>query len=151
MWFLIISVVAFNVVAFLIPKRLSRLEIWATMLFAVILECFSDIYLDLKLDLFGYFKHDAQWGAVLVILGIYPAISTMFLNYYPFERPMQSRVMYVLAWTVFSLLYEVAALKSGYFYYHHWKLWYSALCYPVLLYLLIWDLKYIRKLNTEAK
>ena len=146
--FLIVSVIILNVFAYLMPKRLSRVEIWATMLFALLLAYIVDTYLDRKYHLYGYFTQNIDWLSVIPIFGLYPAVSTIFLNYYPLNKNVSWKTLYIAGWTVFSLLFEYASIVSGYFHHSGWKLLYSALCYPVLLYILVWDLKFIRKLES---
>ncbi|KPV41960.1 CBO0543 family protein [Alicyclobacillus ferrooxydans] len=147
MLFLLASVVVFNVAALWIPKRLSRLEMWTNILFAAALQLVVDMYLDVKLQLYGYFNKGVDWGFLIAVCGIYPAVGTMFLNYYPLHGSLLKRTGYILGWTVASLLYEFASLKSGYFYYDGWRIWYSAMCYPLLLGLLVWHLRFIRRLK----
>lgn len=133
------------------PKRLSHLEIWVTIWFAGFLQCLADAVFDLGFNLYGYFAKGFQWESLIVVFGIFPAVSTIFLNYYPFNGKTSMKIHYIVGWTAFSIMFEIASVKSGYFYYDGWKWWYSASCYPVLLYILVWDLKVIRKLNAERR
>ncbi|GLG01751.1 hypothetical protein Alches_17910 [Alicyclobacillus hesperidum subsp. aegles] len=141
MAFLTISLIVFYIVAIFMPKHISKLQIWSASLFSLVTECLSDMILDGKLDLFGYFAKGYQWAGFLPIL-LYPPVNTIFLNYYPYQASKWARLLYMIGWTAFCLLYEVAALKSKFFYYHHWKLWYSGLCYPVLLFMVLWNFKF---------
>jgi hypothetical protein len=86
MWFLIVSALVFSLYAILMHKNLSRIEIFSTVFFAIALQDNVDTYLDLKLNLYGYFSKGPQWATLFAIFGIYPAINTIFLNYYPFHR-----------------------------------------------------------------
>ncbi|WP_307784789.1 CBO0543 family protein [Neobacillus cucumis] len=132
------------------PKELTRIEIFATVFFAMTLQDNVDIYLDLKLDLYGYFTKGTQWEALIAIIGIYPAITTIFLNYYPVHRKVIHKLGYIFVWSGFAVLYEYAAVKSGYFYHNGLTYWYSALCYPILFYILIFTLKIVRKLIRQS-
>jgi hypothetical protein len=106
--------------------------------------------LDLKLNLFGYIAPGDQWSGFLPIF-LYPPVNTIFLNYYPYDKAKFHKLMYILGWTVFCLVYEVAALRSGFFYYLRWKLWYSALCYPVLLLMVLGNYKFTEWLHHGAR
>ena len=108
------------------PKRISWLDIWSIVLLSLVVETFSDMILDLKLNLFGYIAPGDQWSGYLPIF-LYPPVNAIFVNYYPFQKSKFHKAIYFLGWTAFCLVYEVAALKSGFFYYVKWKLWYSAL------------------------
>ncbi|MDT8903404.1 CBO0543 family protein [Anaeroselena agilis] len=134
---LIISVIIFNLVAWLIPKRITRDEMLATSLFALQLEAEADIYLDLKYRLYGYFNPGPDWLALVPIYGIFPAITIVFLNYYPFTGKKSEKAIYIAAWSLFSALYEWSAVYAGWFFYSGWKTWYSALCYLLIFFLLI--------------
>jgi len=147
--FLIASLVVFYAIAIFMPKRISWLDIWSIVLLSLLLETFSDMTLDLKLNLFGYIAPGIQWTGFLPIF-LYPPVNSIFINYYPFQRKKNRQCIYILGWTAFCLVYEVAALKSGFFYYISWKLWYSALSYPVLLLIVFWNFKFTRWLKRHA-
>lgn len=149
MIFLLASLVVFYVIAIFMPKHISWLSIWTTSLFSIVVESMSDMALDLKLNLFGYIAPGNQWSGFLPIF-IYPPVNAIFLNYYPHESTRFRKIMYIAGWTVFCLVYEVCALKSGFFYYLKWKLWYSALCYPVLLLMVLWNFKLTQRLQHHA-
>jgi hypothetical protein len=144
MTFLIISVIVFNLTAIMIPKRLTKIEMLATSALASILQDNVDIFLDLKLDLYGYFNVGPDYGALIAIFGIYPAANIIILNYFP--KGLKSRLLYILAWSVFLTAFEWASVKSGYFYHHGWKYWHSFVCYLVILPILYWCLLFVRKL-----
>ena len=145
MWFLILTVIVLNVVFLFMPKKLTKIEIFSTCMFALVFELIVNIYLDLKLDWYGYFKKGAQWGSVIAIFGIYPAANAIFLNYYQYMKNTVQKFIYIIGCTVFSVVYEYLATLSGYFYYHQWKLWYSAIVYPPIYIILVLVLKFVRK------
>ncbi|WP_164472910.1 CBO0543 family protein [Cohnella candidum] len=149
MVFLIVSLIAFHVAAIFMPKRITWLDIWCIALFSIVVESFSNMALDLKLNLYGYIAPGNQWSGFLPIF-LYPPVNAIYLNYFPFAKTNSRKAAYILAWTAFCLVYEVAALESGFFYYLKWKLWYSALCYPVLLLLVLGSFKFTRWLQRRA-
>lgn len=133
MLFLILTVILFNLFALFMPKRMSMIEIITTCLFALHLQTIFDVYLDLKYGWYGYFQKGADWGTLIFVYGIYPAINLIYLNYFPGGKSWMRKTLYIAAWSIFALIYEVLFLWSGTFYYNGWKLWYSAICYPFLL------------------
>jgi hypothetical protein len=145
MWFLILTVIVLNAVFWLMPKKLTAIEIFSTCMFAVVFELIVDIYLDLKLDWYGYFKKGVQWGSLIAIFGIYPAANAIFLNYYQYMRNVAQKLLYITGCSVFSVVYEWLADVSGYFYQNQWKLWYSAIVYPFIYLILLTILKFVRK------
>jgi hypothetical protein len=146
MWFLILSIIVLNAVFWLMPKKLTKIEIFSTCMFATVFELLVNIYLDLKLDWYGYFKKGAQWGSLIVISGIYPASNAIFLNYYQYMKNGAQKFWYIMGCSVFAVIYEWLAEVSGYFYYNQWKLWYSAIIYPFLFWILLAVLKLVRNL-----
>lgn len=151
MLFLILMVLFFNLVVFFIPKRMSHNEIVMTTLFAMVLQLTVDVYLDLKYDFFGYFTKGVNWSSLIYFWGIYPAITITFLNFFPYGKSLIRQCLYIGVWTVFSLIFELLFIWTKTFYYNSWKLWYSALCYPILfLTLMLFD-KYAIYLERKNK
>jgi hypothetical protein len=141
--FLILSVIVFNLIAILIPKRISSIEILTTTLFSLYLETMSNVFLDLKYDLYGYFTKGVNWESLLYVLGIYPSVNIMFLNYFPHKKKLLSIAMYILGWSFFAYIFELLFLWSKTFYYNGWKFWYSIIIYPILYIILVCFYKYV--------
>jgi hypothetical protein len=146
MTFLIISLVVFNLMAILIPKQLSKIEIYASIMFGVVFELVVNIILGLTLKMYSYFEKGVQPYDFLVIFGIFPAFNVIVLNYFPFKKSVRTKSFYIVGWSAFLVLYEWASVKLGFFNHYTWKLWYSALCYPVILTILAWNLTLVKKL-----
>jgi hypothetical protein len=102
--FLILSVIVFNLVALLIPKRISGIEILTTSLFSLYLETMTNVFLDLKYDLYGYFTKGVNWESLLYILGIYAPVNIVFLNYFPYKKQLFSKAIYIF-WMVNICMY----------------------------------------------
>jgi hypothetical protein len=152
MWLLIGSIIVFNLVAFAVKgRKLSRRDNYTAILFSLLLQFIVDIYLDLKYDLYGYFRKGPDYEAVLAILGIYPAITVTFLNLFPYEKGRGTQALYILVWTAFSASYEWVAEKTDLFYYNGWKLIYSVPIYPILLGILLLHYRFIRKIEEGDK
>lgn len=150
MSFLIVSALSFNGYAVFMRKNLTRIEMLTTTFFAMTLQDNVDIFLDLKLNWYGYFTRGVQWETMIAIFGIYPAVNVIFLNYYPFRRGVIHKVVYITAASAFAIIYEWAAVKSGYFYHNQWKYWHSAICYPILFCMLVLITRLTRKYAAEA-
>jgi hypothetical protein len=138
----------FNVATFLIPKKLSKIEIYATSFFAFTYGVTVDMILDLHYNLYGYFKEGFQWLGLLGIFLYFPSISVLFLNLYPLESNKRKKILYILGWTVFSIAFEWFCLNTKFYYYNGWELWYSAIAYPLIFATLLLNLKIVRKLLT---
>lgn len=118
-------------------KRLSPIELLTTTLFALYLQLITDVFLSLKYNLYGYFDVGVDWGALIYIFGIYPAINVIFLNYYPYKSGVIKSGLYILAWSIFAMVYETIFIWSGTFYIEGWKQIYSLILYPILYIILM--------------
>jgi hypothetical protein len=150
MTFLVLSIIVFIGIAILIPKRMTRVEMYATSLFSSVFQLIVDHYLADKHDLYGYFTRGVEYEELLVFLGVFPPVNIIFLNFFPFEKSVGSKAIYIIGWSTLITLYEWGAVLSGYFFYNGWKLWYSALAYPVILCILALNLSFIRKLKRSV-
>ncbi|TCN20532.1 CBO0543 family protein [Mesobacillus foraminis] len=147
MWELVyVCFAIFNAAALVIPKKLSNIEIYATTFFAFTYGVTIDMILDLHYGLYGYFEEGFQWLGLLGIVLYFPSISILFLNLYPLENKTSKKIIYIIAWTLFSITFEWFCLHTHFFYYNGWKIWYSALAYPVIFSILLLNLKLVRKL-----
>ncbi|MFC0212674.1 CBO0543 family protein [Paenibacillus chartarius] len=150
MWMLLLSVIVFNVVFLFMPKKLTPIEIFSTCMFAMVLQQLVDLALDLKLDWYGYFFPGVQWSYFIPILGIYPAVNAIFLNYYQYMASKARKFWYIVACWIFAVGYEWLAVKAGYFYHHQWRLWHSAIVYPFLYMILIAVLNWVRRIIRKS-
>jgi hypothetical protein len=141
MVFLIFSVVIFIIVALLVPKKLPRHELYAIALFSIVLGFVTDITLDLKYNIYGYFTPGVDFAGFLPIMFIFPSTGVLFMNFYPFRKSIGNQITYIMGWTIFSLIFESLSIASGYFYHNGWNYWLSAVTYPFLLLLHLIHLK----------
>lgn len=147
--FVITCVLLLNVTAIIIPKRMTMIEVYTTSLFVLMLGLTSDIILDLKYNFYGHFNKGPDLLGLLTVFGIYPSANIIMLNYFPFHKKFKVEILYILITSGAYVFYEWLSLKTGCFYYIVWKLWYSALCYPLLISILAWNLSKIRKMMKE--
>ncbi|MBT2721437.1 hypothetical protein J7E67_10230 [Bacillus sp. ISL-46] len=151
MWFLYVSIVVFNLAAFLMKKNLPLIEYYASIFWGLFTAELADRFTD-KYNMYGFFEpYFVEAKTLLVILGIYPAATMLIINWYPFNRPLINKVMYILFWSVLSTLYEWLCLKMGFFYHKNWNIWLSAISYPFLYGLLFGNLKFIRWLEYKKR
>ncbi|WP_407272771.1 CBO0543 family protein [Radiobacillus sp. PE A8.2] len=143
--------ILFNIIAILVPKRLTKIEIYATSFFAIAFGRTADAFLDIKYNFYGYITEGIQYTGVLAQFLIYPAISTLFLNFFPSNKKLKYKALYIIGWSIFSVIFEWISLQTNFFYYTTWKLWYSALIYPFLFLILLGNLVIIRKINAKEQ
>lgn len=146
MIFLVFSVITFCSIAIFVRKRISGIEILTTTIFALYLETMTNVFLDLKYNLYGYFTEGVNWETLLYAIFIYAPVSIVFLNYFPYKNKFLSKAIYISVWSVFAYVYEILFLWSGTFYYDGWKFWYSVILYPILYIVLASFHKYVKYL-----
>ncbi|MFB3170338.1 CBO0543 family protein [Neobacillus sp. 179-C4.2 HS] len=133
-------------IAYLVPKRLSRIELYTTSLFALLFGINVDLIFVFKYHLYGYFGEGFQWlGFVGEFLYFIP-VSILFLNYYPFKGTNQQKLLYILAWTAGSSITEFIVERTHFFNYTGWKLWYSIFLYPIVFLILVAHLRMVRRI-----
>jgi hypothetical protein len=146
MMFMVLTTIISILAVIFIPKRVNLSELYSTSLFAVTLASIVDIYLDIKLDLYGFFQKGPDWAYIPIFIVVYPAANILFLNLFPYNKALTKKIIYILGWSFGALLLELISLKTDLFYYRGWKWWYSASLYPFVFTLLYFNLKMIRKL-----
>ncbi|MTI49318.1 MAG: hypothetical protein FH761_15910 [Firmicutes bacterium] len=147
MIFLISSIIIFNLIAIFMPKYITKYEIFTTILFALLFQTLTDVFLNGKYHLYYYFSIEINWISLIPMFGLYPAFNTIYLNYYVLKDKWTTKVWYILRWVLFSLAFEGLSVQAGYFFYNGWKLWYSALCYPIIYVILAFSLHITQSLT----
>jgi hypothetical protein len=146
MFFAYTTISILFLLAVFIPKRISGIEIYSTFFFAYWLGITCDIIFDLTYHLYGYVAEGAQLISVGFITVIYFSINTLFLNFFPYNKSILAKILYILTWSIFAIIYESIAVKTEFFYYNGWKLWYSAALYPIIFTSLALNLLWVRRL-----
>lgn len=137
---LLIAIFVFNLVSFKVNKLLNKKQVAHIWMFTVAFQVVVDQYVDLKYEGYYYFSKDIDIAAVLPITVLVPPVNIVFLNWYPFDSSVKRKMIYILFWVIFMLLYEALALLPepwGYFNYGWWEFWHSAIADPILLYMLL--------------
>jgi hypothetical protein len=150
---LIISVIIFNLIAFKTNKRLTPSQIVQIWTFTISFQLLFDLIVEFKYHSYWYFDKGVNWIGLVPRTILIPPVNIIFLNLYPFGKSLLKRVMYVFAFVIFILLYELATLLPepwGYFHYGWWKIEYSAIVDFIILYCLLEFYKWIRWLDTKA-
>ncbi|MFD2209686.1 CBO0543 family protein [Virgibacillus halophilus] len=131
--------------------RLSRLEIYSTIFFATTLAYTVDHILGLNFRLYWYAGlYEMKFQDFIIVLGLYPLVNILFLNYFPGQKKFIWKIVYLLIWSLFALGYEWLAVQTGSFKHTGWKFRYSAPSYPVLYLILFYNLKFVRWLQRKG-
>lgn len=135
--FITISSFLFALVAYIIPKKMKPYEIYATSLFATLFGLFVDTILAVKYKLYVLDQPGIQIPALIGQVVLYYATNVILLNTFPYEKLIKWKVLHILCFTILAVAFEVISYKFGFIKYNEWKMWYSALSYPFLIYLLV--------------
>lgn len=146
MIFVLISIIILILLAVLVPKRISQIELYATCFFAYSFGITVDIIFDFMYDLYGYISEGPQFTGIIFVMAVYFSINTLYLNYFPFKKSLVSKILYIFAWSIFSICFEVIIVRTKMFYYNGWKWWYSCCLYPIIFTILVLNLLLVRKL-----
>lgn len=137
-----LTVLVVLIVAFRIKRRKTRHELLATILFALMMNFVSDLYLDLKYHLYWYFdKNEVDWAYLIVAIG-QVGVLYILVNYFPDKSPAIRKLIYALGWTGILVLLELYSVKIEVLHYGTWNPWYSAAVYFVSLQILYFVLIY---------
>lgn len=146
------SVVVLNSLAYKLVKKLSAnsaLHIWV---FTCAFQLFFDIFIDVKYHGYWYGTQGIDWNVFPAYCALIPPVNLLFLNFFPFGRSLLRRIVYIAAWEVGLLGYELLALQPdpwGYFHYGWWSIWHSAVINPFLLLILTGYYKWILRLEAR--
>lgn len=150
MWILIISAIVFPAIVLRMPKRISRVYLYATTGMAIYAQLLTDVFVHVELNWYGYFNAlPKSEPATLLFVPIYISINPLFLNFFPYESRIMKKIAYILGWSAFAVLYEWCLDLNGVFYHNEWKLYHSAMTYPILFTLLRIQLSLVKKLNRK--
>jgi hypothetical protein len=146
-----VSIIVFNTTAYIMKKKLTVKQMYSTILFALFLAVTVDMYASFRFDAWGFFNPErAELARLLIVLGIYPAVTLLIINWYPYKELWWKKLNYLLLWSIFSVAYEWFMLELGVLWYGHWRLIYSLLLYPFLYYLLIVHVKLFQRTGDEV-
>lgn len=147
-WFMIItSFICFSI-ALLIRKHFSPVTFIAIWLFSIAFIESIDYGLAGSPFKVYYCADNATYepAAALIHIFLYPSFSFIFLFFYDkWHIHGMKLVIYILAWTTFSIFFEWLNIKNGVFTYTGWKLYYSIPTYPLSGMLIIKIYQFIQK------
>ncbi|MCM3571318.1 hypothetical protein [Neobacillus mesonae] len=150
---LIFAVILFNLIAFMTNKRMNKNQIVHIWVFTVALQVLTDTYIDGKYHGYWYFDKAIDIKSIPALILLIPPVNIMFLNWYPFERTLYKRLLYIIYWVIAITLYEAVTMLPepwGYFNHGWWKLWYSAIVNPLLLLIVLFYYKWILKIEESV-
>jgi len=150
---LIASIIAFNMIAFKINKKMTPSQVLQIWTFTIAFQMLFDLVVEFKHHHYWYFSPGVEWAGLLPRLFLIPPVNIIFLNGYPFSKGIIKKMVYMLFFVAAIILYEIAALLPepwGYFNYGTWKIWYSIMVDPFLLLSLVLFYKFMILLEQKS-
>lgn len=150
---LLISVIIFNLIAVKINKKLTLSQVVQIWTFTIAFQNVFDLIVEFKFHSYWYFTPGVDWAGLIPRTILIPPVNIIFLNLYPFGKSAMKRILFVALFVTVILLYELAALLPqpwGYFHYGSWKIEYSLIADPIILYFLLGFYKWIRFLDSKS-
>jgi hypothetical protein len=151
---LILSIIVFNLVAFVKNKHLTLNQIIHIWTFTIAFQMSVDIFIEFKYMGYWYFSKKIDYFGQLAHSLLLPPVNMMFLNWYPFSKKLRSRLLYFMYWEMGLLLYELITLLPepfGFFHYGWWNIGNSAFLNPILLLVLLNFYKWIYRIENSIR
>lgn len=146
------AIILFNTVAFFANKRLAPCQVVQIWTFTIAFQLIFDTFVDYKYHGYWYFSKGIDWVNLPGMIFLIPPVNILFLNWFPLQKSLMKKVLYIFGWEVLLLMYESFSLLPapwGYFHYGWWKLHYSVVMNPVLLLILLAFFKWITHLENK--
>ncbi|WP_251550658.1 hypothetical protein [Neobacillus muris] len=150
---IILSIIAFNYFAFSGKKTLSGNQLLHVWTFSVAFQTIFDVFVEFKYHAYWYFNKEVDWEGVLPHFFVVPQANFIFLKWFPFKAERMKKIIYILLFTLFIVLYELVTLLPepwGYFHYGWWTIWHAVIVDPILLLILLGFYRLVRKLEKRA-
>jgi len=150
---LLISVIIFNLIALKVNKKLTLSQVVQIWTFTIAFQNVFDLIVEFKFHSYWYFSHGVEWIGLIPRTILIPPVNIIFLNLYPFGKSAIERIVFVSLFVAAILIYELATLLPqpwGYFHYGSWKIEYSLIVDPIILYCLLGFYKWITFLDSKS-
>lgn len=119
-------------------------EIYATSVFAAAFGLIVDSVFAVKYKLYVLDKPGIQIPPLIGQVVLYSATSIILLNFYPYDKPLKWKAIYIFCFTLTTVAFEYLSYQFGFIKYNEWNIWYSALSYPFLIYFLVLHYKFFQ-------
>jgi hypothetical protein len=143
-----IATIVAILIVWIMPKRLTKQEIYCTWIVMALLTRTSDQVLDQVFHLYDQLEQYNVDGCtnwqVIVLQNLFPAaMGVIILNYMPIHK--LTFFTYTIACTLFSVVFEWITIRVHYLTYHNWSLLYSGGVYFLGIIFLRYHLSFLRK------
>lgn len=148
MLFMSITTIVAILIVVIMPKQLTKQEIYCTWIVMALLTRTFDQLLDQVFHLYDQLEQYDVDGCtnwqVIVLQSLFPgAIGVIILNFMP--KDILTFLAYSIGCTLFSVVFEWITLRVHYLTYYNWSLLYSAFVYFGGIIFLRYHLSFLRK------
>ncbi|GAA4707528.1 hypothetical protein [Brevibacillus fulvus] len=126
----------------LMPKRLTRKEMYMTGMTMLGITLFIDCIVGFALDLFDDVDKEIHVVDIILEATIGPSYGLIITNFLP--KGKAKFWLYLVAVVIISLVLESLFVYFKFLVYKGWTLWYSSLVYVLGMLFLRWHLRFIR-------
>ncbi|WP_342429690.1 hypothetical protein [Neobacillus sp. FSL H8-0543] len=150
---LLIAIILFNIIGFKTNKKLSGNQILHIWMFTIAFQTLFDTFIDYKYHGYWYFDHEPNWRGILPHTILIPPVNIFFLNWYPHKGKFIQKLVFIIIFEIFMLIYEYLTLLPepwGYFHYGWWEIWHAAIVNPILLLILLGYYRWVCILENKA-
>jgi hypothetical protein len=132
------------VIIWLMPKNLTKLEIYINWVVIALINLSTDIIFSFYFKFYELADPGLQLGVHIIELTLAASFGILYLNFIPKNRKFFW--LYLAGWLVLSILFEFALVKVNFINYFTWKLWYSVPYYLTALLFTRWHQSLINRL-----
>ena len=141
-WFPYVVLCITLLIIWLMPKHLSKVEVYATWSVVALINLSIDVVLSFVFHLYELGEEGVQLSVHLIEITLGSANGIIFLNFMPHDR--NKFLLYSIFWLGYSVLLEFSLVYFGFIHYYGWKLWHSAIFYCFSFLFIRWHLFFIR-------
>ncbi|UOQ91840.1 hypothetical protein MUO14_15085 [Halobacillus shinanisalinarum] len=137
------------IIAVIMPKHQPAVVLYGTSCFAINLGLVVDNIFDIWLDLYGYFNKGIDLEGFIAVTITYFSVNMLYINWFPVHRSLIIKGLYILGWSLFSIVFEWGILQTGFFYYNGWHHTYSMILYPIIFLILYGNYRIVFSLSKK--
>lgn len=152
MWiFLIVSTFIIICITILMPKNISKIELYISYFFMLILSWSINVVIDAKYNLRSFFQNGPDYPTMMIFLSIFPCFGVIFLNFYPYKRrSIIKKTAYIIFCVLMLFGFDVLLVKFNILHYNNWRYAYTIILYIIEFLCVLLNTKIVSCLNTDA-
>jgi hypothetical protein len=149
MWiFLIASIIILVLIVIFMPKNISKIELYTSYFFMLVLSWSINVVIDAKYSLRGFFQKGPDYPTILIYIFLFPCIGVIFINFYNNKQwNKNSKIVYFFFSIIMVLVYDMLLVKFNILHYYNWTYLYSVLLYLIDFLAILVNLKVVKSVK----